>query len=138
MVYILLLQYKSKLNNHVYSVVSESLRPHGLQPAMLVCSWDLPGKNTRVGCHFLLHGIFPRKELKPHLASPPLAGGFFTTVSPLYNHVLIKNILTLNVFDFTKTSHFLHKRDYNENSQNGISFLLQLQGNRHMHVIIIS
>ena len=41
----------------VYSVVSDSLRPHGLQPAKLHCPWDFPGKNTGVGCHFLLQGI---------------------------------------------------------------------------------
>ena len=37
------------------SVVSDSLRPHGLQPARLLCPSDSPGKNTGVGCHFLLH-----------------------------------------------------------------------------------
>ena len=36
------------------SVVSDSLRPYGLQPARLLCPWDSPGKNTGVGCHFLL------------------------------------------------------------------------------------
>ena len=35
-----------------------SLWPHGLQPARLLCPWDFPGKNTGVGCHFLLQGIF--------------------------------------------------------------------------------
>ena len=25
----------------------------------ILCPWDFPGKNTGVGCHFLLHGIFP-------------------------------------------------------------------------------
>ena len=25
----------------------------------LLCPWDFPGKNTAVGCHFLLQGIFP-------------------------------------------------------------------------------
>ena len=25
----------------------------------LLCPWDSPGKNTRVGCHALLQGIFP-------------------------------------------------------------------------------
>ena len=33
--------------------------PHGLQPARLFCPWDFPGKNTGVGCHFLLQGIVP-------------------------------------------------------------------------------
>ena len=32
---------------------------HGLQPTRLLCPWDFPGKNTGVGCHFLLQGIFP-------------------------------------------------------------------------------
>ena len=34
------------------------LQPHGLQPARFLCPWDIPGKNTRMGCHFLLQGIF--------------------------------------------------------------------------------
>ena len=31
------------------------LQPHGLQPTRLLCAWNFPGKNTRVGFHFLLH-----------------------------------------------------------------------------------
>ena len=34
------------------------LQPHGLQPTRLFCPWNFPGKNTGVGCHFLLQGIF--------------------------------------------------------------------------------
>ena len=36
------------------SVVSDSQRPHGLQPTRLLCPWDFPGKSTGVGCHCLL------------------------------------------------------------------------------------
>ena len=36
------------------SVVSDSERPHGLQPTRLLCPWDFPGKSTGVGCHCLL------------------------------------------------------------------------------------
>ena len=43
------------------------LRPCGLQPARLLCPWDSPGKNTRVGCHFLLQGIFLTQGLNPCL-----------------------------------------------------------------------
>ena len=43
----------------VASVVSASLWPCGLQPTRLLCPWDSPGKNTGVGCHALLQGIFP-------------------------------------------------------------------------------
>ena len=43
------------------------LQMHGLQPTRLFCSWDFPGKNTGVGCHFILQGIFPIQGLNPHL-----------------------------------------------------------------------
>ena len=50
-------------------VVSDSVWPHGLQPARLLCPWDFPGKNTGAGCHFLLQGIFPTQGLNPRLLS---------------------------------------------------------------------
>ena len=31
-----------------HSVMSDTLRPHGLQPTRLLCPWDFPGKNTGV------------------------------------------------------------------------------------------
>ena len=36
----------------------DSLRPHGLQPTRLLCPWDFPGKDTGVGCHFLLQLLY--------------------------------------------------------------------------------
>ena len=39
------------------SVVSDSSRPHGLQPTRLLHPWDFPGKSTGVGCHHLLRNI---------------------------------------------------------------------------------
>ena len=40
------------------SVVSNSWRPHVLQPVKFFGPWNFPGKSTGVGCHFLLQGIF--------------------------------------------------------------------------------
>ena len=37
-----------------HSVMSDSLRPHGLQPTRLLHPWDFPGNSTGVGCHCLL------------------------------------------------------------------------------------
>ena len=31
-------------------------------PTRLLCPWNFPGKNTRVGCHFLLQGIFQTQQ----------------------------------------------------------------------------
>ena len=39
--------------------MSDSLWPHGLYPTRLLCPQNSPGKNTGVGWHFLLQGIFP-------------------------------------------------------------------------------
>jgi len=36
------------------SVVSDTVRPHGLQPTRLLHPWDFPGKSTGVACHCLL------------------------------------------------------------------------------------
>ena len=47
--------------------MSDSLWPHGPQPARLLCPWDCPGKNAEVGCHVLLQGIFPTQGSNPHV-----------------------------------------------------------------------
>ena len=53
-----------------HSVLSNSLQHHGLQPTRLLCPWNSPGKNTGVGCYFLLQGIFLTQGIKPR--SPAL------------------------------------------------------------------
>ena len=51
----------------IHSVTSDSLWTHGPSPTRLLCSWNFPGKNTGVGCHSLLPGIFPAQGLNPRL-----------------------------------------------------------------------
>ena len=59
--------------------MSDSVRPHKWQSTRLLCPWDFPGKNTGLGCRFLLQGNLPNPGIKPaSLVSPALAGGFFT------------------------------------------------------------
>ena len=56
--------------NKVSEMLAQScltLRPHGLQPSRILCPQDSPGKNTGVGCHFLLQGIFLSQGLNPCL-----------------------------------------------------------------------
>ena len=55
-----------------------TLRPHGLYPTRFLCPWNSPGNNTGVGCHALLHGIFPTQGSNP-LLSAALANRFFAT-----------------------------------------------------------
>ena len=59
--------------NLIYVVVVQLLSRvqllglHGLQPTRLLCPWGSPGKNTGVGCHFLLQVIFPTQGSNLHL-----------------------------------------------------------------------
>ena len=49
--------------------MSDSVRPHGWQPTRLPCPWDSPGKNTGVGCHFLLQCLKVKSESEVKLLS---------------------------------------------------------------------
>ena len=48
----------------VASVMSDSVRPHTRQPTRLPRPWDSPGKNTGVGCHFLLQCMKVKRNSK--------------------------------------------------------------------------
>ena len=42
--------------------MSDSMQPHRWPPTRLLCPWDSPGKNTGVGCHFLLQCMKVKSE----------------------------------------------------------------------------
>ena len=42
--------------------MSDSLQPHGLGSTRLCYPWNFLDKNTGMGCHFLLQGIFLTQE----------------------------------------------------------------------------
>ena len=54
------------------SVVSGSVQPHRRQPTRLPCPWDSPGKNTGVGCHFLLQCVKVKSESEVAQSCPTL------------------------------------------------------------------
>ena len=55
------------------SVVSNSVRPHRWQSARLPRPWDSPGKNTGVGCHFLLPCMKVKSESEVAQSCPTLS-----------------------------------------------------------------
>ena len=92
------------------SVVSDSLWPHRLKPAWLLCPLDSPAKNTGVGSHSLLQGIFqPRDQTQVSC----IAGRFFHRLSHegslyiyvcmciyIYIYIYIYNILFQSLFHY--------------------------------------
>ena len=49
------------------------MRPHRRQPTRLPCPWDSPGKNTGVGCHFLLQRMKVKSESEVTQSCPTLS-----------------------------------------------------------------
>ena len=56
----------------VMSVVSDSVQPHRQQLSRLPRPWDSPGKNTGVGCHFLLQCMKVKSEREVAQSCPTL------------------------------------------------------------------
>ena len=53
--------------------MSDSVRPHRRQPTRLLCPWDSPGKNTGVGCHFLLQCMKVKTQSEVSQSCPTLS-----------------------------------------------------------------
>ena len=53
--------------------MSDSVRPHRGQPTRLPRPWDSPGKNTGVGCHFLLQCVKVKSESEVAQSCPTLS-----------------------------------------------------------------
>ena len=88
-------------------------------PSRLLCPWDSPGKNTALGCHFLLQGS---SHLRDQTCVSSLAGGFFTTEPPgkppyMHTYTYMYTMLTKGIF----LKSFLFIKEY---ARKGISQLL--------------
>ena len=79
-----------------HSLVSRFVQPHGLEPSRLLCPWNSSGKNTGVGCHFLLQGIFPTQGFNLHLMYPASACGLTTSTNPFDNNFI--NVFWKKIF----------------------------------------
>ena len=80
---------------------------------MLLCPWDSPGKNTGVGCHFLLQGLFPTQVLNPGLLHCR------QTLYHLSHQVCAVNPMTdVHILKKKKKSRTQkHREDHNEKEQ---------------------
>ena len=77
----------------VTSVVSDSVRPHRRQPIRLPHPWDSPGKNTGVGCHFLLQRMKVKSKSEVAQSGPTLS-------DPIIHLVFIKEKKNLSSATF--------------------------------------
>ena len=95
-----------------HSVMSDSLRPYGLQPARFLCPRGFPRQEYWSGLPCPPPGDLPDAGIKPvSPLSPSLAGGFFTPVplgTPLRNPGAGKSVTLLNVSGKTHKSSWFY------------------------------
>src|SRR5574339_305353 len=56
--------------------MKDSSQPYGPQPSRILCPWDSPGKNTGVGCHFLLQRMKVKSLSHVQLLATPRTAAY--------------------------------------------------------------
>ena len=119
--------------------MSDSVRPHRQQPTRLPCPWDSQGKNTGVGCHFLLQYMKMKSEsevaqLCPTLSDPmdcSLPGssihGIFQARVLEWGAIAFSNVYTKknsNKLKFLYVNHYLPQVTLHFKFNLGFNFLI--------------
>jgi len=94
--------------------VSDSVRPHRRQPTRLPHPWDSPGKNTGVGCHFLLQCIKVKSESEAIQSCPTPSGPMDCSLPGPSVHGIFHGVgchSLLRSFFYVLIKQFLHLLD---------------------------
>ena len=95
---------------YVASVVSNSVRPHRWQPTRLPHPWDSPGKNTGVGCHFLLQCRKVKSESEVAQSCPTLSNPMDCSLPGSSAHGIFQaRVLEWGAIAFSEASSRLHE-----------------------------
>ena len=112
--------------------MSDSVRPQRRQPTRLPRPWDSPGKNTGVGCHFLLPCIKVKSESDITQLCPTLSNPMDCSLPGSSVHGIFQaRVLELGAIAFSFPKALCHKIESNSD-QNlkvmtlGLSFSLKL------------
>ena len=86
--------------------MSDSVQPHRRQPTRLPRPWDSPGKNTGVGCHFLLQCMKVKSERKVTQTCPTLRDPMDYSLPGSSTHGIFQaRVLQWGVIDFSIKDH---------------------------------
>ena len=129
--------------------MSDSVQSHRRQPARLPHPWDHPGKNTGVGCHFLLQCMKVKGESEVAQSCPTLSdpmdcslpgssihGIFQARVLHLNEHTIIGFSITIKTSRVKVTSLIYIQRcrslDYKEPNKSPSTAPFNLQKNHQL------
>ena len=83
--------------------MSDSVQPHRWQPTRLPCPWDSLGKNTGVGCHFLLQCMKVESESEVAQSCLTLSNPIDCSLPGSSNHVIFQaRVLEWGAIAFSK------------------------------------
>ena len=83
--------------------MSNSVRPHRWQPTRLPHPWDSPGKNTGVGCHFLLQCMNVKSESEVTQSCPTLSDHMdYSLTGSSINGIFQARVLEWGAIAFSK------------------------------------
>ena len=107
--------------------MSDSVRPHRLQPTRLPHPWDSLGKNTGVGCHFLLQGMKVKSQSEVAQLCPTLRDPMDCSLPGSSVHGIFQaRVLEWGAIAFS-TGHFLVEAIFNLTLKVGVRFQQELQ-----------
>ena len=87
--------------------MSDSVRPHRRQPTRLPCPWDSPGKNTGVGCHFLLQCMNVKSESEVAQSYPTPSNPMdYSLPGPSIHGIFQARVLELGAIAFSNTYYY--------------------------------
>ena len=91
--------------------MSDSSRPHGLQPTRLLHPWDFPGKSIGVGCHCLLHKLLNHSQFMAYYETSKKFKkiNWLLVITQSSEHCVgvsqkIKNMRSIKISEFKDTS----------------------------------
>ena len=85
------------------------MQPHRWQPTRLPCSWDSPGKNTGVGCHFLLQCVKVKSESEAAQSCPTPSDPMDCSLPGSSAHGIFQaRVLEWVVIAFSDRSTYIH------------------------------
>ena len=94
--------------------MSDSVRPHRRQPTRLPHPWDSPGKNTGVGCHFLLQCRKGKSESEVAQSCPTLSDPMDCSLPGSSVHGIFQaRVLEWGAIAFSDTNHNSFKKYLN-------------------------
>ena len=91
--------------------MSDSVRPHRRQPTRLPHPWDSPGKNTGVGCHFLLQCMKVKSESEVAQSCPTLSDPMDRSLPGSSVHGIFQaRVLEWGAIAFSRDYRYINKK----------------------------